>query len=889
MELHTTHFSNETFLPNESLGSVGRVPSMKHQRRNRARSSRVTVPRKLRFDVLEERRLLAGLDGGTLKVLVFEDSLSARAPSEATTPAAERVVYLDLNDDGLYQYREPWSVTDAEGFATFNGLSAGRYSVRLLSNNRNSVETTSLQPATTGDWAFGLNVRHTIDWESDTVGWFSGSHSLQKWDVVQGRLLQEMDLTDPVISVSSVGDRLAVLLGEGDSTRVISVDRQTGAIANLSTNIQGIRSLAVAGNQLLVLASNSDGVGLYQLASPSDVSTSLPSNDVAPLLGGLSDQSSIHATGPRDMVIIEKIGDASRISSMQLQSEGWQLIAERMMDGDLRFATKLGDSTKFVVENASGLNVLNNTTGLPILELLEQADGPAVYDASRGILLTNSRDNRGAVVGWSTLDWRRLFELPVADSSINSDAGPAEISLGYLNDYLIAVVDGHLYRHALSGSAATAVSISEGAIKQIAIGIRSRGLNRAPSLSELPDFATDEDIALLISQDAIASRGSDSDGDNLYYFVRSPGNKGRLQWSSNAFAMFVPTDNANGSDRWTIQAFDGTSWSQAQSFRIDIRPVNDLPSELVSSNDYSVPEREPGAILGRLNVLDADQDALYRYVTSDGRFVVANGVLSLVPGVSLDYEAISSFVVSVTAVEVNQNDSIRKDFTVNVQDRNDPPQGIILTGNGSVPENTAPYVIGNIGVIDQDRFEVYDISVSDNRFEVSGNEVRVKAGSGITYQDPGWIELTFAAVSRRSGDRITRTERLRVIKDDTPYHNDSNPMDVDGDGTVTPLDPLTIINHINTRGIGVVDPGEGEVGGDLDVDGDGRVSPLDILIIINYLNSQNSRGGSQGGSSNSGGGNPPGGEGEGSGGTRLDASLANDEEWTSRRSRRLPR
>jgi hypothetical protein len=63
------------------------------------------------------------------------------------------------------------------------------------------------------------------------------------------------------------------------------------------------------------------------------------------------------------------------------------------------------------------------------------------------------------------------------------------------------------------------------------------------------------------------------------------------------------------------------------------------------------------------------------------------------------------------------------------------------------------------------------------------------------------------------------------------------PADVDRDGVVSPLDPLIIINYINSNGAGEIQsPGEGESPGDLDVDGDGRVSPLDILIVINTLN-----------------------------------------------------
>ena len=59
---------------------------------------------------------------------------------------------------------------------------------------------------------------------------------------------------------------------------------------------------------------------------------------------------------------------------------------------------------------------------------------------------------------------------------------------------------------------------------------------------------------------------------------------------------------------------------------------------------------------------------------------------------------------------------------------------------------------------------------------------------------------------------------------------------------MTPLDPLIIINHINNNGIGPIEqPGEGEgILPDLDVDGDGEVTPIDILILINKLNQQNS-------------------------------------------------
>jgi hypothetical protein len=108
---------------------------------------------------------------------------------------------------------------------------------------------------------------------------------------------------------------------------------------------------------------------------------------------------------------------------------------------------------------------------------------------------------------------------------------------------------------------------------------------------------------------------------------------------------------------------------------------------------------------------------------------------------------------------------------------------------------------------------------------------------------------------------------------------------VDGDGYVTPLDPLIIINYINTHGSGPIASGEGEAGGDLDVDGDGRISPLDILIVINAINSQRHQGDGKDGSGNSGGGQPPLGEGEGKGDVSSLQSGFYEEDLPGRRNR----
>ena len=70
-------------------------------------------------------------------------------------------------------------------------------------------------------------------------------------------------------------------------------------------------------------------------------------------------------------------------------------------------------------------------------------------------------------------------------------------------------------------------------------------------------------------------------------------------------------------------------------------------------------------------------------------------------------------------------------------------------------------------------------------------------------------------------------------------------FDTNGDGAVSPLDVLTIINHLNQHG-GRSDFGEGgddnQVNEFLDANSGGSVSPLNILTLINYQNSQSKSG-----------------------------------------------
>ena len=67
-----------------------------------------------------------------------------------------------------------------------------------------------------------------------------------------------------------------------------------------------------------------------------------------------------------------------------------------------------------------------------------------------------------------------------------------------------------------------------------------------------------------------------------------------------------------------------------------------------------------------------------------------------------------------------------------------------------------------------------------------------------------------------------------------PWQNSANPLDVDNNGAVTPLDALAIINYLNKTGAGQL-PANFSGAYYYDVNGDGLASPIDALSIINYL------------------------------------------------------
>ncbi len=89
------------------------------------------------------------------------------------------------------------------------------------------------------------------------------------------------------------------------------------------------------------------------------------------------------------------------------------------------------------------------------------------------------------------------------------------------------------------------------------------------------------------------------------------------------------------------------------------------------------------------------------------------------------------------------------------------------------------------------------------------------------------------------GNEVTeQNEGNNVLAAGPSWQNVANPLDVDADGHVIPLDALLLINNINFHEARELPPlGPNEVPDRFyDVNGDGWIAPIDVLQVINYLN-----------------------------------------------------
>ncbi len=287
---------------------------------------------------------------------------------------------------------------------------------------------------------------------------------------------------------------------------------------------------------------------------------------------------------------------------------------------------------------------------------------------------------------------------------------------------------------------------------------------------------------------------------------------------------------------FTLTAVNDASEIFATSITtVDVLDVNEAPLALRLLGG-SVPEHEPGAPVGQLEVEDPEGSSGYAYYIFDDRFVLSGSQLSLRDTVELDYESEPEVFLAVAATDGTHE--IFATVRIEVIDRNELPSSTssLTLSPQQLNELTAGAVVGTASVIEP-RDSKYTFAVSDARFEFVGAQLKLRDDHQINGHQEALVPLVITATGD-AGDVVSKAFDITVVLVRSAHHNYNLPQDVNGDGYVSPIDALIIINEINSNGAHPIPiGGEGEPPlHRIDVNGDGMITPIDLLLIINFLN-----------------------------------------------------
>ncbi len=292
----------------------------------------------------------------------------------------------------------------------------------------------------------------------------------------------------------------------------------------------------------------------------------------------------------------------------------------------------------------------------------------------------------------------------------------------------------------------------------------------------------------------------------------------------------------------------GSDFDRVYSATITVADENE-PITGITPTEATVYENAVGDSVVELRVLDEDTEQFHILTVDDERFTIENKKLVLADGVSLNYELTPEIIVTVSASELLAGGATPNKFAqkirIKVLDLPEQPEVIGLSGS-TLTEFQSGAVVGAVTLDGGSVPSQFTLTVDDTRFEVVNSELKLVDDQFVDRATQTEIELTITAVDT-SGTfaSVDGTFLIEILEDETPFHNDDNPYDVDNNNVITAADALSIINYLNVYGPGPVGAGDPAIG--YDVNADGSVTALDALLILNEINRQGSVGGTVGG------------------------------------------
>jgi VCBS repeat-containing protein len=285
-------------------------------------------------------------------------------------------------------------------------------------------------------------------------------------------------------------------------------------------------------------------------------------------------------------------------------------------------------------------------------------------------------------------------------------------------------------------------------------------------------------------------------------------------------------------DRFTYRARDlAGALSDLANVSITVRGINDAP---VARDDNFVVSPGTANLLPVLDN-DTDVDSPIDEKTIVIGAVPINGTVRVLQTGRVEYRPNAGF---------RGNDS----FSYRVRDifgalsneafvyvsTNNPPVAVndaVLTGvNQPVDINLIRNDYDLDGTVNPNSVQIVVLPTSGSVQILGNGVVRFTPGNNFVGT------AKFAYTIQDNEGSFSNVAEVTVQVTDTIYQNPVNRFDVNGDGFVSPIDALLIINDLNLNGPRPLPPGSFTPPPYLDVNGSNSVEPSDALQVINYLN-----------------------------------------------------
>jgi hypothetical protein len=398
---------------------------------------------------------------------------------------------------------------------------------------------------------------------------------------------------------------------------------------------------------------------------------------------------------------------------------------------------KLKDGVSLDFENTPNLDIVVTTTdsaGNQLAETFSISVGN-VNETQTGLVLDNAsvaENAAGAVIGALT-----VIDPDAGDSqsfAVSDDR--FEVANGQLK-----LKDGVSLDHESDPNVNVTVTATDGAGHQIqqTFAITVGDVNEAQTGMSLSNASVAENApgavigAITVADPDAGDTQSFQVSDSRFEVVN---NQLQLKTGMSLDHEGEPTVNV------TVTAADGGGHQIQQTFAINVTDVNEAQTGM-SLSASKVAENSVGAVIGTLSVSDPDAGDTQSFQVSDDRFEVVNNQLQLKSGVSLDFEQASSIDVTVTATDAG-NHQYAETFKINVTDLNEAQTGMSLSAS-KVAENSAGAVIGTLSVTDPDAGDSQSYKVSDSRFEVVNNQLKLKSGVSLDFEQASSVNVTVTA------------------------------------------------------------------------------------------------------------------------------------------------